>query len=82
MGAHPDHYAALHPFEERCLALWDEGLTMEAIAERLGSTNINVGAALGIATGGTEHLKFAARNRIATQRLGAAIRDYHARRAA
>lgn len=82
MPAPTDHYAKLHPFEERCLALWNEGMSMERIAEHLGNTNENVGAALGIATGGTEHLKFAARNRIATQKLGEAIRAYQERRAA
>jgi hypothetical protein len=81
-GIRDEHYAKLHPFEERCLSLWSDGLSMEEIAAHIGSTNENVGKALGIATGGTEHLKFAARARRGTDMLGKAIMAYHARRVA
>lgn len=82
MPAPVDHYATLHPLEEQVLALWDAGLTIEAITDELGQDRNNVVRALGVATGGTDHMDFKAMVQRGTIMLGAAIRAYQERAAA
>lgn len=82
MPAPVDHFAQLHPLEEQVLALWDAGLTIEAITEELGQDRNNVVRALGVATGGTDHMEFKAMSQRGTIMLGAAIRAYQERAAA
>lgn len=82
MPAPVDHYATLHPLEEQVLALWDAGLTIEAITDELGQDRNNVVRALGVATGGTDHIEFNSMSARGTIKLGAAIRAYQERAAA
>lgn len=82
MPAPVDHYAQLHPLEERVLALWDAGLTIERITDELKCSRERVSHALTIVTGGTDHLDFKAMSARGTALLGAAIRDYQERNAA
>lgn len=82
MPAPVDHFAQLHPLEVEVLGLWEEGKTIEQIADILDQQRNNVVRALGIATGGTDHMEFNAMVRHGTARLGAAISAYFERAAA
>lgn len=82
MPAPVDHFAQLHPLEEEVLALWDDGMTIEQITAELRQERNNVVRALGIATGGTDHMEFNRMVRDGTAQLGAAISAYFERAAA